>query len=78
MFYCIQLSIMGIQFEKLKKKIPTDQPIQVKQGRVRGNKSTKRTENAVILNYNFSLSDCHFSLIFLEGEVTSPYCQGPA
>ena len=36
------------------------------------------TENAVILCYNFSLSDCHFSLIFLEGDITSPYCQGPA
>ena len=24
---------------------------------------------------DFSLSDCHFSLVFLEGEVTSPYCQ---
>ena len=38
----------------------------------------KLTENAIILPYNFSLSDCHFYLIFLEGEVTSPYCQGPA
>ena len=28
-------------------------------------------ENAVIVHYNFSLSYCHFSLIFLEGEVTS-------
>ena len=26
----------------------------------------KLTENAVILRYNFSLSYCHFSLIFLE------------
>ena len=40
--------------------------------------ASKLTENAVILRYNFSLSDCHFSLIFLEEEVTSPYCQGPA
>ena len=39
---------------------------------------SKLTENAVIMRYSFSLSDCHFSLIFLEGEVTSPYCQGPA
>ena len=31
-----------------------------------------------ILHYNFSPSDCHFSLIFLEGEVTSPNCQGAA
>ena len=38
----------------------------------------KLTENAVIYRYNFFLSDCHFSLILLEGEVTSPYCQGPA
>ena len=37
----------------------------------------KMTENVLILRYNFSLSDCHF-LIFQEGEVTSPYCQGPA
>ena len=36
-FYCIKLSLMGIQFEKLKKKNPTDRPILVKQGRVRGN-----------------------------------------
>ena len=28
-------------------------------------------KNAVTLRYNFSLSDCHFSLNFLEGEVTS-------
>ena len=40
--------------------------------------ASKLTENAIILRYNFSLSDCHFSLIFLEGEVTSPYCQDPA
>ena len=39
---------------------------------------TKQTENALILRYNLSLSDCHFSLILLEGEVTSPYCQGTA
>ena len=32
----------------------------------------KLTENAVTLHYNSSLSDCHFSLIFLEGEVTFP------
>ena len=30
---------MGIQFEKLKKKIPTNRPILVKQGQVRGNKN---------------------------------------
>ena len=30
---------MGIQFEKLKKKIQTDRPIPVKQGRVKGNKN---------------------------------------
>ena len=36
-FYSIQLSLMGIQFEKLKKK--SDRPIQLKQGRVRGNKN---------------------------------------
>ena len=35
------------------------------------------TENTVILCYNFSLSDCLF-WIFLEVEITSPYCQGPA
>ena len=34
----IQLSLIGIQFEKLKKN-PTDRPIRVKQGRVRGNKN---------------------------------------
>ena len=34
--------------------------------------ASKLTENAVILRYNFSLSDCHFSLIFLQGEVTFP------
>ena len=41
MFYCVQLSLMGIQFEKLKKIIfrPTDRPIPVKQGQVRGNKN---------------------------------------
>ena len=38
--------------------------------------ASKLTENAVILRYNFSLSDCHFSLNFLQ--VTSPYCQGQA
>ena len=32
----IQLSLMGIQFEKLKKKIPTDQPIPVKRGLGKG------------------------------------------
>ena len=32
------------------------------------------TENAVIVHSDFSLSDCHFSLICLE----SPYCQGLA
>ena len=37
-----------------------------------GQCASKLTENAVILCYNFSLSDCHFSLIFLQGEVTSP------
>ena len=35
-------------------------------------------ENAVILHYNFSLNYCHFSLIFLEREIISSYCQGPA
>ena len=30
------------------------------------------------MHYNFSLSDRHFSLIFLEGEVNFPKCQGPA
>ena len=39
--------------------------------------ASKLTENAVILRYKFSLSDWHFSLILLEGEFTSPYCQGP-
>ena len=29
----------------------------------------------VILSCNFSLSDCHFSLVFLEGKVTSSYSQ---
>ena len=29
--------------------------------------ASKLTEKAVILRYNFSLSDCHFSLIFPEG-----------
>ena len=29
---------MGMEFEKLKKKNPTDRPIPEKQGRVRGNK----------------------------------------
>ena len=38
LFYCIQLSIMGIQFEKLKKK-NSDRPMPVKQGWVRGNKN---------------------------------------
>ena len=38
----------------------------------------KLTDNVVNLRYNFSLSDCHFSLILLEGEDTSPYWQGPA
>ena len=33
--------------------------------------ASKLKENAVILC-------CHFSLILLEGEVTYPYCQGPA
>ena len=37
----------------------------------------KLKENVVILHL-YSLSDCHFSLIFLEGEVTSPYYQSPA
>ena len=37
-FYCIHLSLMGIQFQKLK-KIQTDRPMPVKQGRVRGNKN---------------------------------------
>ena len=37
-FYCIQLSLMGIQFEKLKKN-STDWAIPVKQGQVRGNKN---------------------------------------
>ena len=35
------------------------------------NSLIKLTENAVILRYNFSLSDCHFSLIFLQIEITS-------
>ena len=30
---------MGMEFEKLKKKFPTDQPTLEKQGRVRGNKN---------------------------------------
>ena len=34
--------------------------------------ASKLTENVVVLRYNFSLSDCHFSLIVLQGEVTSP------
>ena len=34
----------------------------------------KLTENSL---YNVSLSDCLFSLIFLVGGITSPYCQGP-
>ena len=38
-----------------------------------GQLAIKVTKNAVILHYNFSLSDCHFSQIFLEGDVTSPY-----
>ena len=38
--YCIQLSLMGIQVEKLKKNnVPTYRPILVKQGQVRGNKN---------------------------------------
>ena len=36
------------------------------------------TENAVILHCGFFLSDFHFSLIFLEGEIASPYCRGLA
>ena len=32
----------------------------------------KLTENAIILRYNFSLSDLHFFLIFLEGEILLP------
>ena len=32
--------------------------------------ASKLTENAVILCYNFSLSDCQISLIFLEGELS--------
>ena len=40
--------------------------------------ASKWTKNAFILSNYFSLSDCHFSLIFLQGEVTSPYCQVPA
>ena len=39
----MQLSLMGIHFEKLKKKnFPTDQPIPVKQGRVRESKNILR------------------------------------
>ena len=34
--------------------------------------ASKLTENAIILRYNFSLSYCHFSLIFLEGESLLP------
>ena len=34
--------------------------------------ASKLTENALILCYNFFLSDCHFFLIFLEGEIMSP------
>ena len=35
-------------------------------------------KNVVIACYHFSLPDCHFSLFYLEGEVTSPYCLGLA
>ena len=34
--------------------------------------ASKLTENVVVLRYNFSLCDCHFSLIVLQGEVISP------
>ena len=42
--YCLkqgylQLSLMGMEFERLKKKFPIDGPILVKRGRVRGNKN---------------------------------------
>ena len=40
--------------------------------------ASKLTENSVFLHHNFSLSDCHLSLIFLEGEVTCAYCHEQA
>ena len=35
----LQLSLMDMEFEKLKKKIPTDLPMPEKKGRLRGNKN---------------------------------------
>ena len=40
-------------------------------GMCNGEFASKLTENAVIWPYNFSLSDCHFTLIFLEGDLLS-------
>ena len=36
------------------------------------------TENSEILHLSFSISDFHFSIISLEGEVISPYWHGLA
>ena len=43
-----------------------------------GQFASKLTENAIILHYNFSLSDCHFSLIFPAGRSHFSLLSGPS
>ena len=58
----VSLSIMGIQFEKLKKKIPPARPLPVKQGWVRGIKNTFKVGLSMI---ELGRAGCFSSLVFL-------------
>ena len=49
---------MGMGLEKLKKKIPTDQPIPEKQGRVRGNKNIFKVGSKFILSQPYVTKSC--------------------
>ena len=58
---------MGIQLEKLNKKIPNDRPIPVKQGRVRGNKNIFNvgltTDSSIRKYYQFYAQQCCLSAL---------------
>ena len=62
---------MGIQFEKLKKLIfqPTDRPITVKQGRVRGNKNIFKV-GLMVATCECAHSTAHGPLSVVEQEPT--------
>ena len=58
----LQLGLMGMEFEKLKKKIPTDRPIPEKQGQVRGNSNIDSCNCSNIDSCNCSnIDSCNYN-----------------